>query len=198
MRNEISPIISEMIARENINETEISSLCHSEDNEHTKRAVEALILSYLYTFMNADSEVGPGDLAAEEHFMMDFIEDKLMLMFNDMTGSSLPASILSVPQLLVRLTESEENNPGGQITSYLNSNISPLAFHRYRDTWEVFRRGDGKLYFFCKLSAFGRLSSEIFSLHALILGGILGLFTGMSILSMVEVVYWITRYFVRR
>ena len=46
MRNDISPKISEMIARENINETEISSLCHSEDNKHTKREVEALILSF--------------------------------------------------------------------------------------------------------------------------------------------------------
>ena len=72
-----------------------------------------------------------------------------MLMFNDMTGSSMPASILSVPQQLVRLTESEENNPGGQITSYLKSSIPELAFYRYRDTWELFRRGDGKLYFFC-------------------------------------------------
>ena len=48
MRNEISPEIRwlEMIARENINETEISSLCDAEDNEHTKREVEALILSF--------------------------------------------------------------------------------------------------------------------------------------------------------
>ena len=48
MRNEISPEIRwlEMIARENINETEISYLCDAEDNKDTKREVEALILSF--------------------------------------------------------------------------------------------------------------------------------------------------------
>ena len=72
-----------------------------------------------------------------------------------------------------------------------------VTFRLATDTVTVTTR-TRRLSFFDKLSAFGRLSSEILSLHVLILGGILGLFTGMSILSMVEVVYWITRYFVRR
>ena len=52
MRNEISPEIRwlEMIARENINETEISSLCDAEDNKHSGGS-DSL---FLYTFVYID------------------------------------------------------------------------------------------------------------------------------------------------
>ena len=55
---------------------------------------------------------------------------------------------------------------------------------------------------FDKLSAFGR--NFIYYIYYyiyyyyLILGGILGLFTGISILSVVEVVFWTSRYIIRR
>ena len=59
---------------------------------------------------------------------------------------------------------------------------------------------DKRMTFADKLAAFGRLfkSLEKFNLHrfehfSLLLGGTLGLFTGMSILSMVEIVFWIAK-----
>ena len=57
-----------------------------------------------------------------------------------------------------------------------------MTFRLATDTVSVTVRSR-RLSFFDKLSGFG---------------GILGLFTGMSILSMVEVAFWILRYFVRR
>ena len=52
MREEISPKIRAMVALENITETTVNSLCEATENKPTKTEVEALILSYLYTFID--------------------------------------------------------------------------------------------------------------------------------------------------
>ena len=57
-----------------------------------------------------------------------------------------------------------------------------------------------RLSFFDKMSAFGKCLMKVFcfiqsNFFLQFLGGTLGLFTGISILSMMEVVFWIFRYF---
>ena len=51
MRKTISPKIESMVATVNITESEINVLCNAKENEQTKKEIEALLLSYLYTFM---------------------------------------------------------------------------------------------------------------------------------------------------
>ena len=55
-----------------------------------------------------------------------------------------------------------------------------------------------RLSFFDKLSGFGKITSHTELFVICCLGGILGLFTGISILSVVEVAFWIIRYLVRK
>ena len=56
-----------------------------------------------------------------------------------------------------------------------------------------------RLTFYDKMSAFGnKIKFSFFKHHYLhFLGGTLGLFTGISILSLVEVVFWLIRYIVK-
>ena len=55
-----------------------------------------------------------------------------------------------------------------------------------------------RLSFFDKLSGFGKIINHTGLPVICCLGGILGLFTGISILSVVEVAFWIIRYLVRK
>ena len=74
-----------------------------------------------------------------------------------------------------------------------------VTFRLATDTVSVTVR-TRRLSFFDKLSGFGKnknhraVGGDCLS----VLGGILGLFTGISILSVVEVAYWIIRYLVRK
>ena len=73
-----------------------------------------------------------------------------------------------------------------------------VIFKMAKDTIPVTIKSS-RLSFFDKMSAFGKLFMLLYCnvYHFHIIGGTLGLFTGISILSMVEVVFWISRFWLK-
>ena len=99
MRSSVSPLIDDLVRRENLTQSEISRLCEATETEQIRTEVAAIILSYLYTFLDSTiTKLGPGDLAAQEFFNKDDLHERITKMFNLMTASSLPVSVLTFPQ----------------------------------------------------------------------------------------------------
>ena len=153
MKAVVSPMIKEMIVTENVTTTEMNSHCREEENKQTKRVVESLLLSYLFTFLDsASAQLGPGDLAAEKYFTKDFLHEKMTEMFNDMTGGSLPVSALSVVQWFAKVTHRDVQKYLSRFVNYseLPVTISYLAKLRYFYFWKLFLLGEKTLYLVCE------------------------------------------------
>ena len=97
MKEIVSGKIEEMLAAFNLTSTEVESSCSSEEGKERREEMTAFLLSYLFTFMDQHTEVGPGDIAAEDFFNKRFLMDEMTDMFNDMTGSSLSSSVFTLP-----------------------------------------------------------------------------------------------------
>ena len=105
------------------------------------------------------------------------------------------------PPQLIRDLEKYTSNSSNKAQDYCLKNIQYRAevnFQLATNTMSV-TVISRRLSFFDKLSGFGNIL--IFMNHFKqnynnVSGGILGLFTGISILSMVEITFWIVRYFV--
>ena len=92
-------MIEELVSEENLTQSQIKVLCEAAGSRQTLTEVAAVILSYLYTFLEPNtSRLGPGDLAAEQFFNRDDLQEKITRMFNLMTASNLPVSVLTFPQ----------------------------------------------------------------------------------------------------
>ena len=105
MRSTVSPMLDDMTIKENLTQSAIKELCEAAGSQETRRKVEAIILSYLYTFLDSSiTHLGPGDLAAEDFFNRDDLHERLTKMFNMMTASNLPVSVLTFPQVSNRIT----------------------------------------------------------------------------------------------
>ena len=105
-----------------------------------------------------------------------------------------------VPDLL-RKMESLASNTSKTLQDICKKSINYRAkviFRLATDTMTVTTTSK-RLSFFDKLSGFGKNIKKLFFniCKKIISGGILGLFTGMSILSMVELTFWIVSYFTR-
>ena len=99
MRSSVSPLVEDLVSTENLTQSDISRLCEAAGSEDTRTEVAAIILSYLYTFLDpAITQLGPGDLAVQEFFNKDDLHERITKMFNLMTASSLPVSVLTFPQ----------------------------------------------------------------------------------------------------
>ena len=68
MRSTVSPMLKDLVSKENLTQSAIKELCEAAGSQQTRREMEAIILSYLYTFLDSSiTHLGPGDLAAEDH-----------------------------------------------------------------------------------------------------------------------------------
>ena len=112
LRNQISPIIQEALDSQGMNKSEISKLCHDEKYKSDKVKLNAMLLSYVYLFINEENaEVGAGDLATSSMTTGLSRPDKsnkptpfyisthtrLTNMYNDIFKGSLPISVLQFP-----------------------------------------------------------------------------------------------------
>ena len=105
MRSTVSPMLDDMTSKENLTKSAIKEQCEAAGSQETRTEVEAIILSYLYTFLDSSiTHLGPGDLAAEDFFNRDDLHERLTKMFNMMTASNLPVSVLTFPQVSNRST----------------------------------------------------------------------------------------------
>ena len=105
------------------------------------------------------------------------------------------------PQFERKLIEIKNNVSSDQV-DYCKRNLQYRAMVIFRlatDSMSVTVMSS-RLSFFDKMSAFGKIASPSFTTDNHLIrypsGGILGLFTGISILSMTEVVFWVLRYLV--
>ena len=86
--------IEGMVEQLNITRPEIEDHCQRAENDAIKKEFEAILLSYVYVFMDeTSSEVGYGDLSAEEYFNTEKLNGNLTKIFNSVAGSSLPSRI---------------------------------------------------------------------------------------------------------
>ena len=106
----------------------------------------------------------------------------------------------SPPDFIRRLIKAK-NNVSDDAMDYCKRNLeyrAEVIFRLATDSMSVTVMSR-RLSFFDKMSAFGKDPNWFLFLNIVSnLGGTLGLFTGISILSMTEVAFWIFRYLINR
>ena len=70
-RKTFNSLIKDAVASENITNTEIEAACKEKQNEDEKKEIEALLLSYLYVFIDEDNVTTPFII------LFDFLKDLL-------------------------------------------------------------------------------------------------------------------------
>ena len=91
----------------------------------------------------------------EKYFNTYFLDENITHLFNDITGDSLPKSVLKFPHWFRQFNELEEKRFVGdpkndQVgTNVLPSTIPHLSLIRYQYFWKVLIDGDEKLYLKC-------------------------------------------------
>ena len=106
MTNEVTPFISKKVEEYNLTKSEISSACNDPKNTILKKEMEAMILSYMYLFLDTVSYLGAGDLAASElptglssrSVYYEETHGLLSQIFKELTNGTIPGSIFETPQ----------------------------------------------------------------------------------------------------
>ena len=109
LRKEVSPLIIEAKSQYNLTKSEISTACKDRKNEKIKSMMEAMLLSYMYLFLGKkNTNLGAGDIATsslgtglspgagtnKHGIYYRSTHEQLNKIYNYMTNSTLPASIL--------------------------------------------------------------------------------------------------------
>ena len=151
-------LIDDAVASENITKTEINTACKDKQNEDEKKEIAALLLSFLYVFIDPDNlrSLGPGDIAVEHYFhLTDGIHTEMTRLFNDLTNASFDRSIFHLPAwfTLPRRSEysvmiySSEDTP---LSDALPPTISRFELQRYQEFWNEYNNQEEKITFFCQ------------------------------------------------
>ena len=151
-RKTFNSMIKDGVAGENITNKEIETACQKKQNEDDKKEIAALLLSFLYVFIDVTTvkDLGPGDIAGEEYFHLWYDLHTLMTrMFNDLTNASLASPVVFLPDWfsLSPLTVS---------VLYLNRDalpptISEFTLQRYQDFWTEYNNHRDKITFVCRV-----------------------------------------------
>ena len=141
----------------------------------------AIKYSYYYVSSPLDPvKLCPSSKGSEDFLMKDFYENPM-------------------PPMLLKRMEMFVYNSSDKMSISCKKNVpynAEVTFRLATNTMTV-TVTSRRLSFFDKLSGFGTGIQNISIFFKLLIsGGILGLFTGMSILSMVEIVFWMFRYLV--
>ena len=147
-------LIKEALSSENITNT----ACKEKQYEDEKKEIEALLLSFLYVFMNPDNvkSLGPGDIVGEEYFhLSDSLQAEVTQMFNDLTNASFALSVFRLPGLLnlpvkngfFFSSSSSQSQPYPR--DLLPPTISFFERQRYQDFWTEYINHREKIRFIC-------------------------------------------------
>ena len=87
-RNTLKSLIQDVVASENI--TDIDTACNENNNPEDKEEIEALVLSFLYVFVDEANvrDIGAGDIAAEDYFNRDDLHTEMTGLFNDLINAT--------------------------------------------------------------------------------------------------------------
>ena len=99
-RKMFNSLIEDAISSENITDAEISAVCGDKQKEGIKNEIEALLLSYLYLFIDTANvrSLGPGDIAAEDYFILpEELHAELTMLVNNLTNATFPPSVFLFP-----------------------------------------------------------------------------------------------------
>ena len=111
MKQHISPLIMETKTQYNLTKSEISTACKDSNNLKIKSEMEALLLSYMFLFIDhRNTELGAGDLATSslvtglsgssgrrQAYYYSSTHKTITDIYNHMTNATLPTSILNFP-----------------------------------------------------------------------------------------------------
>ena len=103
-KNSLNSLLADVLAQENITNTETNDACNNKENDGEKKEIEALILSFFYIFIDKSNvmSVGAGDIAAEDHFLLrESLHTEMTELFNDLSNVSFPSSVLVFPEWFV-------------------------------------------------------------------------------------------------
>ena len=168
--NEVTPVINKKITEKNLTKSEISSTCQNKENEELKHKMEAMILSYMYLFLDKKAyKIGAGDLAAskfqtglsERDALYTSTHTLLSKIFNKMVNGSIPGSIFETPNFFTIPSEYEKKIMESDIRSY---------YIIYSKMLRLFNVSDGSMRFY-QFLWFSYLSNTIevaiYCIHAL-------------------------------
>ena len=124
-KKSLNSLVTDVLAEENITNTDTIDACNNKENSGEKKKIEALVLSFLYIFVDQSNvkRVGAGDIAAEEHFLIrESLHTEITNLVNDLWNVSLPPSVFVFPewllmprQSIIDLTNSAEHLGTGSI-----------------------------------------------------------------------------------
>ena len=112
IKKDIGSIIQEEADIANVTKSDVTKACNNEKNTETKTTIEALLLSYMYIFIDIQNTyVGAGDLATGPYQTglsrgnrnsatpVDYVPTHTLItnMYNVMVNGSLPPSVLQFP-----------------------------------------------------------------------------------------------------
>ena len=141
--------IEGMVEQLNITRPEIEDHCQRAENEAIKKEFEALLLSYVYVFMDrTSSEVGYGDLSAEEYFDTEKLNGNLTKIFNAVAGSSLP-SMIPIQDISKSFKKIDTYGLKQFFGPSAVAKYEGGAKKRYKDLWKVFLDGDETILLQC-------------------------------------------------
>ena len=140
-------LIKEALSSENITNT----ACKEKQYEDEKKEIEALLLSFLYVFMNPDNvkSLGPGDIVGEEYFhLSDSLQAEVTQMFNDLTNASFDSSVFGLPGWFIL--------PNKNVEAYyvppkdvMPPTISYFERERFMNFWTEYNNYKEKIRFLC-------------------------------------------------
>ena len=166
----VAPIIKDAENKTNLTKSDIKTACNDERNKDLKIQISAMLLSYMYIFIDWKStEVGAGDLATGPYetgltrgkyhipFTQYYVDTQTLLtsMYNVMVNGSLPISIFEFPTFFTLLDE--DLKVSGKADEFLvNINrlielidISDETIRNYHYYWSTYNSFKNNFTLFC-------------------------------------------------
>ena len=176
VRKQVGPIIKNAMSEQNLTKADVSNACKDENNMEYKTKMEALLLSYMYLFIDVkNTVVGAGDLALAAKSLptglsrgdyktpisAKYVPTHTLLtnMYNDMVNGSLPISVFDFPSFFVlpdnifMVKEWKDEQQKWKVKKIKNKleilDIPDEAVRNYHYLWDTFLNKKKNFTLFC-------------------------------------------------
>ena len=172
IRNQVGPIIKGAVAKYNVTKSEILKVCNDLKNQDIKTEMEAMLLSYMYLYIDTGAiSLGAGDLATGpfasglnrgkpgsdfNHYYL-ATHTLLTQMYNEMVNGSLPLSVFEFPTFFTLPDNAyfEYKEETNEVVAIVNNKIELLnmndeSMRNYHYYWYSYNNNLGKLILLCK------------------------------------------------
>ena len=148
-RGTFNSLIKDAVVSENISSIETETACKEKQNGDEKKEIEALLLSFLFVFIDPDNlkSLGPGDIAAEDYFHLSpSLKAEMTRLFNDLTNANFALSVFLLPDWFSLAKQIANYHPSSDA---LPSTISKFELQRYQEFWAEYNDRKEKITFIC-------------------------------------------------